>query len=139
MRKSPNWEIKYRKFIEKNKDTPFVWGTWDCCLFADALIKAMTGENLIPKSLHWTDEASAKESIKKYGKTMLGSITRAAKAKKGVNVIGKMYITKGDLVVFKQKTQLVGMSDGMSILAPTDDGILVIPHDAAVKGWRIDG
>jgi len=139
MKKLPDWEIKYREFVFEHKDTPFVWGKWDCCMFSNALIKVMTGEDLIPKTLKWKDEITAKKAIKDYGKTILGSITKAAKEKKGIKIIDKAYMTKGDLVVFKQESQLVGICDGMSILSPSEDGIEVLQNDLAVKVWRIDG
>jgi|TARA_R110001592_G_scaffold279222_7_gene546643 hypothetical protein len=139
MKKLPDWEIKYREFATEHKDTPFLWGVWDCCMFSNALIKAMTGEDLIPKTLKWKDEKTAKKAIRDYGKTILGSITKAAKSKKGIKPIDKAYMTKGDLVVFKQESQLVGICDGMSILSPSEDGIEVLQNDLAVKVWRIDG
>ena len=139
MRKLEDWEIKYRSFVIKHKDTPFSWGTWDCCMFSNALIREITGEDLIPEILNWDDEETAIKSIKDYGKTMLGSISKAVKEKKGINAINKSYMTRGDLVVFKQKSQLVGICDGMNILSPSDEGIESLGNDLAVKVWRIDG
>ena len=138
MKKLQDWDIRYRKFVQKNKNKPFVWGDWDCCRFVDGLVKEMTGEHLIPKSLDWTDEVTAKKTIKEYGKTMLGVVKKAAKDK-GIKPIDKIYMTKGDIVVYKQKTKLVGICDGFGILSPTDDGINVASNDLAIKVWRIDG
>ena len=47
MKKIVDWEIKFNAFIEKNKNKPFEWGTWDCCKFSNALIKKITNEDLI--------------------------------------------------------------------------------------------
>ncbi len=138
MKKLIDWEIKFNLFIEKNKNKPFKWGTWDCCKFSNALIKEITGEDLIPKKLKWKDETSAMESIKKYGKTLLKSIDKACKSKK-IAVIDKMYVSKGDLVVYKEETELVGICDGMNILSPSEDGIEVKPTELIIKAWRIDG
>jgi hypothetical protein len=64
MQKIVDWEIAFDSFINTNKNKSFEWGTWDCCLFSNALIKDITGEDLIPKTLKWKDEESAMKSIK---------------------------------------------------------------------------
>ena len=115
-----------------------MWGEWDCCLFSNSLIQKITGEDLIPKTLTWKDEASAKKSIKKYGGTLLKSIEKAC-VNKGVLEVDKMFVTKGDLVVYKEKTNLVGICDGMNVLSPSTDGIEVKPTELIVKAWRING
>lgn len=138
MKKKENWEIKFNSFIDKNKNKPFKWGSWDCCKFSNAVIKEITGEDLIPKSLKWNDEASAMKAIKTYNKTLLKSIEKACKAK-GVKEINKNYVSKGDLVVYKEESELVGISDGLSVLTPTDDCIGVKNDVNVLKVWRIDG
>ena len=138
MKKILDWEIAFDSFIHDNRNKPFKWGLWDCCKFSNALIKEITGEDLIPKSLKWKDKESAMKAIKTYNKTLLQSIEKACKAK-GVNHIDKAYMTKGDLVVYKEESQLVGISDGMNILTPTDDCIGVKNNVDILKVWRIDG
>ena len=69
-----DWQIKFDVFVEANTNKPFEWGKWDCCLFSDACIKAMTGQSLIPKELHWDDKESALETIRDYGNTLKNSI-----------------------------------------------------------------
>jgi len=138
MKKLINWEIYFDDFIKVNKNKSFAWGSWDCCIFSNALIKNITGEDLIPKSLKWKDEKSAMQSIKKYGGTLLQSIEKAC-AKKNLKVIDIAYITKGDLVVYKEESELVGICDGMNVLTPTDDCIGVKNNLNILKAWRIDG
>lgn len=138
MKKIIDWEIKFNKFIEKNKNKPFKWGSWDCCKFSNAVIKEITGEDLIPKTLKWNDEASAIKAIKTYNKTLLKSIKKACKAK-SVKEIEKAFVSKGDLVVYKEETELVGISDGFNVLTPTDDGIGVKNNINVLKVWHING
>ena len=138
MKKIVDWEIKFNAFIKKNKNKPFKWGSWDCCKFSNALIKEITGEDLIPKTLKWNDENSAMKAIKTYNKTLLKSIEKACKAK-DVKEIEKAFVSKGDLVVYKEETELVGISDGLSVLTPTDDCIGVKNNVNILKVWRIDG
>lgn len=139
MNKLVDWEIKFNNFIDINKNKSFKWGSWDCCKFSNSLIKEITGQDLIPKSLKWKDENTAMVAIKKYGKTLNGSIAKAAKSKK-LEKIAEPYIQKADLVVFKEDSELVGICDGFNILGPTDDGIRVksLEEVKILSIWRVN-
>jgi hypothetical protein len=138
MKKVIDWESKFNIFIDKNKNKSFSWGSWDCCKFANAVIKEMTDEDLIPKKLKWKDEKTAMNSIENYGGTLLQSIKKACQ-KKRINQINPAYVTKGDLVVYKEESELVGICDGFNILTPTDN-CLAVKKDVEILGvWRIDG
>jgi hypothetical protein len=101
MKKLPDWQIEFNSFVENYKNFPFEWGKWDCCKFSNALIKVMTGKDLIPKTLTWHDETSAMKAIKSYGGDLEGSIEKACDKKK-VSEINKAFMTCGDLVVYSQ-------------------------------------
>lgn len=137
MKKLPNWEPMFHDFV-KNNNFPFEWGKNDCCKFSNALIKQITGEDLIPKKLKWKDEESAMKAIKSYGGDLEISIEKACNAK-GVGEIDKAFMTCGDLVIYEQNgSNLVGMCNGFGILTPTDDGIAVLDCDLAYRVWRFD-
>ena len=138
MKKLPNWQIEFDAFLDKHKNTPFKWGEWDCCKFSNAIIKAMTGKDLIPKTLKWKDEESAIKAIKSYGGDLEGSIEKVCDKEK-VSEINKAFMTCGDLVVYLQgESYLVGICNGFGILTPTDDGIGVVNCDLAHRVWRFD-
>ena len=134
--KKTDWNILFDQFIEKNRFKPFKWGSWDCCKFANAVIKAMTGEDLIPKELKWKNEEEAINSIEKYGKTLSKSIEKACKAK-GVQKVDKAFMQKGDLVVYKEESELVGISDGTKVLTPSDDMVEAKQNVNIISVWRI--
>jgi hypothetical protein len=122
----------------KNNNFPFEWGKNDCCKFSNALIKQITGEDLIPKKLKWKDEASAMKAIASYGGDLETSIEKVCNSK-GVGEIDKAFMTCGDLVVYEQNgSSLVGMCNGFGILTPTDDGINVVDNSLALRVWRFD-
>jgi len=137
MKKLPHWEIKYNEFVYDNRHKPFEWGVWDCCKFSNALIKAMTNKDLIPKTLKWKDEQTAKKSIKDYGGTLLKSIIKVCKANK-IKEIDKNFMTKGDLVVYMQESELVGICDGSGILGVKENGIELVQNQKVLKVWRIE-
>ena len=138
MIKLPNWQAMFDSFVEHN-NFPFKWGQNDCCKFSNAVIKQITGEDLIPKKLKWNDEKSAMKAIVSYGGDLETSIEKACNAK-GVGEIDKAFMTCGDLVVYEQSLDsfLVGMCNGFGILTPTDDGIGVVDCDLAHRIWRFD-
>ena len=137
MKKKVDWQIDFNKFVEKNFDKPFVWGKWDCCLFSDACIKAITGESLIPKQLVWSDEKSAIQAITGYGKTLKNSISKAAKKKK-LQKVDINYLQKGDLVVIDNNGQVCGIYDGSKTIGPNDMGIAAISGSKILAAWRIN-
>lgn len=134
--KKTDWSIEFDTFITKNRFVPFAWGSWDCCKFANAVIKEMTGEDLIPKELNWKNEEEAMRSIKEYGKTLSKSIAKACK-EKGVMQVDKAFIQKGDLVVYKEESELVGISDGFKVLTPSDDMIVAKQNVNIISVWRV--
>ena len=137
MIKLGNWEQNLSDFLDENADKPFEWGKWDCCKFSDSAIKAMTGETVIPKTLKWNNEVEAKKAIKSYGgSTLLKAMIKACKAKK-LKEVDLAYVRKGDLVVYKEESQLVGISTGSSIVSPTSNGLAFKNNDLAIKAWRI--
>ena len=136
--KVDGWSYEFDMFIEKAYKKDFAWGTWDCCKFADACLSAISDKKTyIPKSLSWTDEESAINSIKKYGGTLNKSIAKAFKGK--LNQVDKLSMIKGDLVVFKEESQLVGMTDGSKIIGPTEGGLAYKkPTDVEILSvWRL--
>ena len=134
--KKTDWQILFDEFIETNMFKGFEWGAWDCCKFSNACIKAITGEDLIPKELSWKNEKEAMKSIKEYGGTLSKSIAKACKAK-GVQKIDKAFMQKGDLVVYKEESELVGITDGCKVITPTDDRLACKQNVDILSVWRV--
>ena len=136
MKKKADWQTLLTDFLLDHQDTPFEWGKWDCCIFSNAALKAISGKNVIPKQLKWKDEATAMKAIKDYGKTLNGALTKACKAS-GMEVIEVAYATAGDLILYKEESELAGIHDGFNIVSPTDDGLAVKDPSLAIKAWRV--
>lgn len=45
MKKREDWPEQANAFVAKVMKKPFVWGEFDCCLFAADCVQAMTGED----------------------------------------------------------------------------------------------
>ena len=138
MRKQIDWQIKFDNFIEAHMEKPFEWGKWDCCLFSDACIKAMTGQSLIPKELVWKDKESALQAITDYGVTLKNSIKKASK-RKDLEKVDLNYLQKGDLIVMEQDgNNVCGMFNGAKTLGVNDEGIVVLKDFKIIEAWRIN-
>ena len=137
IKKNADWQNDFQAFIEGARWEPFVWGEWDCCKFADAAIFSYTKAHVIPSSLQWTDEQTAKDAIKGYGKTLLGSLKKACK-EAGLAQIESSFITTGDLVLFaSSEGHMVGIADGLALLAPSENGLTVHDPSLAMRAWRV--
>ncbi len=44
---------------------------------------------------------------------------------------------KGDLVVYKEESELVGISDGVKVLTPSDDMVVAKQNVDIISVWRI--
>ena len=139
MKKTDGWEQRFHHFLVENRNRPFVWGEWDCCIFTNAAVKEITGQDLIPSELSWTDEESAIKAIEGYGRTLGMSVAKAAKAA-GLTTVDSCKAQKGDVVVVKENGgQVAGICDGHAVLCPSDDGFTYRPKDQIQRVFRING
>ena len=46
MNRRPDWNAALRGYIDGCRAKPFVWGRFDCALFAADAVRAMTGANI---------------------------------------------------------------------------------------------
>lgn len=144
LNKKQDWRISFDKFVNASQNKLFEWGTWDCILFTDAMIKKLTGKNLLPKQWKWTNKEEAMKAIKKYGKGkgLAAAIDNAVDKVQGIYRIDPMFMTKGDFLVYKEETELTAIFDGFKILCPNSDDGLIVKDPITVEilaVWRIDG
>ena len=140
MKRIPNWELAFDKFIIKTKSRPFVWGEWDCIHFTNGFIKIMTKESLLPKNWKWKDQENAMMKITEYGKGkgLANAIANAIKKTTGIKEVNPNYIQKGDFGVYKEESELSCVFDGMNALGVNDEGMVVKSDINIIKAWRID-
>jgi hypothetical protein len=137
MKRLPDWEIKLAEFLKENRERDFEWGKWDCCIFANACLKVISGKNVIPKTLKWKDEKTAYKAIKDYGGTLDQALEKAALAA-GMIPVEPQYVTTGDLVVVMNENKPVaGISDGSRVMSPTDGGYAFSLPSTIEAAWRI--
>ena len=137
MIKVPEWQTKLHQYLTENRDRDFVWGEWDCCIFSDGAIHAISGKHVIPSELRWGNESDAFESITEYGRTFANAIKKAARGA-GLEPIDVSQITAGDLAVYMNNNEeLCGICDGYALISPADDGYAFNKCDTARIAWRV--
>ena len=137
MKRVPDWDMKLAVFLKENRERDFEWGKWDCCIFANACLKVICGQDVIPKTLKWKDEKSAFKAIKDYGGTLDNALEKAALAA-GMEPVEVHFVTTGDLVVVMDENKPVaGISDGSRVMSPSDGGYAFSLPSTIEKAWRV--
>ena len=107
MKKIPNWEISFDAYINRNINTPFEWGKWDCVMFTNGFIKTMTKKDLLPNTWKWETEEQAMQSIFKYGKGkgLAAAIDNAIKKTTGMSLTKNNILKKIEELGIKLKNK----------------------------------
>ena len=144
MKKILDWEILFHEYLYEIRNKPFEWGKWDCCIASNEILKKITGENLLPKSWkNWKTEEEAFKAIDKLskGKGLAVAIENAMKKKKGWSSIKPNFVTKGDLVVFKNidgdGTSVCAVHDGFGVIGISDEGLEIKQNVEITHAWRL--
>lgn len=74
MHKHEHWQQSLGAFLEAGKNTPFEWGSQDCCTFAANCVDAQYNTEILKNEIfsEYKDKSSAIELVRKYGS--LGAI-----------------------------------------------------------------
>ena len=136
MKKYPDWEQRLHDFLTLNKDTKFSWGAWDCCIFVDSAIKAMTGSHIIPEFTAWGNKRAALVTIREYSGNLTECVNKAALSA-GMVEVPQNDVIKGDLVVYTSEgNDGAGIYDGYAIAAPSDEGLARKRKELISKAYR---
>ena len=108
-------------------DKPFVWGEWDCCLFAAHVIYAVTGEDFAKEFRGYTTQIGAAKLLKQYG---------------GVNGIASKFLPE-ILVPFAGRGDVVEIDGALGIclgqwsMFLTETGLIKKLTLDCVRAWSI--
>ena len=136
MRKD-HWQPLYHAEVEKALHEPFAWGQNDCATFASRVIDAIsdldTKAKLAAAGMVWDSELGAAKVIAKAGglehalSFILGEPVKWALCMHG----DCMLATDGG------GQEVVAVHDGSQLLATSAGGLISLPLERAIKGWRI--
>jgi hypothetical protein len=121
------WE---KRLIEKLESTKgFEWGVNDCCLFAADCVQAMTGIDHASEFRGYKTATGAYKRLKKAGGlvAVMDSKLRSVPVK---------FAKRGDVIAFENGEEYsLGICIGDKIAAVSDDGLIYLPMNKAVKAW----
>lgn len=126
-----DWPQRVATTLEAARERPFVWGEFDCCLFAADVIAAQTGTDL------------AKELRGRY-RTELGA-ARVLKKAGGIEALLDAHFSRvppgmaqrGDVLLFDgEQGPTLGVFFGQ-IWATTQQGVAVVSVEPLIV-WRVE-
>lgn len=131
-----DWSIRLNHMVNNNKERPFKWGSWDCCLFAAEAVKAMTGEDLASDLRgRYRTELGALRAIKKVG---CNSIEELLDSRLNTET-PRLLACRGDVaLVDRPGGDAAGIIYGAGILVVTREGMQQIPLSLAKKVWSVN-
>lgn len=133
MKRLQDWQIRFEAFMAERANTPFAWGTNDCCIFAADCIQAITGTDPAPEYLrkHRT-EKQALRALKSHG-GILGIAT---------SVLGQSEPASmaciGDIVLATSAGRdMLAVCNGSSYVSPGPVGLVYESINLATICWRV--
>jgi hypothetical protein len=131
-------------FVAANKTTPFVWGKWDCALFAANGVQAMTGTDIASDFRNkYADEAGAMATIKAVcGGTSVADAAAYCASKHGLKELTHpLKAQRGDLVIVEDSGRLIAglvAPNSRHVVAAGQSGLNTrIPISNVKRAWRV--
>jgi hypothetical protein len=127
-----DWQLRFSEFGKARASMPFAWGSNDCCTFAAAAVEAQTGADPMASVPAYDSAAEAARMMEEGGgleqlaSSLIGPPVPAAMA--GV----------GDIVlVVNAAREMLGVCNGINVLAPGEAGMVVLGMESALAAWKI--
>ena len=123
------------EFIQGRINTPFNWGSNDCCLFAADAVQVMTGHDYASAFRgRYRSEFGAARALKRCG---AGDLLTTVTAQLG-QPIAPAFAHRGDVVMTDfNGTRAVGVLFNGEAWSPGERGAVAVPRDAIIHAWRV--
>jgi len=126
-------------YIDANKNTPFEWGKFDCCLFAANAIKVATGSDIAADFRgKYNTARGAKKALKRYGN---GDLISTVIAKLG-DAKPPLQAKRGDLVLVDNlqggvNDPALGICLGHLVAVTTQTGLKTVELTRVTMAWEV--
>lgn len=137
-----DWQARLDSFLHVHAHDPFVYGSWDCCLFVCDAILEMTG---IDPAQDYRDNYKSRGEAYRLIKAATGSkslqtIVANITAKLQMAKIPVLCAQRGDVVLIKRARDyslgLIALN-GREIVACRAHGLCRISLSHATRAWRV--
>lgn len=135
MTRFPDWQGRLSWFFTQNRNRPFEYGTWDCCLFAADAIKAMTGTDIAAEFRG--RYANRTEAYALIGS--VGSVAPKVAKQYGMPQVPISYARRGDMALIERaRDYSLGIIslNGKEIAILRARGIVTIPLSLGFIAWH---
>jgi hypothetical protein len=130
-----DWEDRLSTYLDRVRDDEFYWGKHDCVLFANAAVKAITGEDFV--SQYQDAYASPREAAELLRELKFGTLHKAVTKTLG-NPEHVAQATTGDVVEYRKAlgicvgrwSYFVGEQNGK-------EGLVFHPTLQCSHAWKI--
>jgi hypothetical protein len=124
----------YADLVRASLDRPFQWGVHDCVTFAFAAVKVRTGRDRLGLTPTWRTAIEAHRVIE-----AMGGLRKAVSERLG-EPVGVLQAGLGDPVLVRDPDngrEVMGVCHGEVLLCPSERGLAMLPHSAAICAWRV--
>ena len=142
MQRRPDWQSAFDEFLSANRDTPFVWGRWDCCLFVADAIQTITGEDLaIGLRATYSSLREARWILRaRYGSASIERSVARLFSVAAIPEIAPRLANRGDPVIARSgrdfQIGVMGLNGSIVINSETK-GLASVPRSLATRAWHI--
>ena len=142
MTRLPNWPGLLDRFINENRETPFAYGSFDCCLWVVNCIQVMTGVDV-------ATEFRGRYKSREEAVGVIGEVTGYKSVRKAVEHVTRaqemapvpvLNLQRGDVALVKRPRDYslgIVALNGRDIIVAAANGLEWIPVASACAGWRV--
>ena len=137
IKRTKNWERKFRETIETARDRPFLWGHHDCMTFASSVIQAITGApDILGK---WRGRYKSAKDFKNLCNLWENGFKQAAEdLLADFKVIHPKKAQRGDVALVEQNgREAMGIVNGSTVIVLAEDGIFSISRNLIKQAWGV--
>jgi hypothetical protein len=128
----PDWQMRFSDFGKARASMPFSWGSNDCCTFAAGAVQAITGQNPMALVAPYKTEFAAARLMKEGG-----GLQQIAASLLGQPVAPTMAAVGDVVLLINEGREMLGICNGVNVMAPGESGMVALGMDAALAAWKI--
>jgi len=143
----PDWDVRLFAYIEANSARPFVWGEFDCALFACNCVREMTGFDMAAEFRGKYKSARGALRIIKPYKSLMGLANAMFSVRHSLEKVPWPFAQRGDVVILAAPwldcPAVAGpygalgiMCDRMA-LAPGPESLVPVAPSTILGAWRV--
>ncbi len=141
-----DWTRQLANYLEGVRESKFVWGSFDCCLFVCSAIEAMTGVDP-GKSLrgqYSTEDGAIELMLKEYGTCSLETLVESICKEMGYPETPPLSAQRGDVVLVNAPIPSSSFRTCLGIIAPggraavaSPRGFTLFPMRRFLRAWTV--